>query len=119
MARVMNLQDFLIAYYGSTTSYIINRETTTVGVTQQLILRMNPQRASFTVVNNGANAMRILPDTSVSTTNGYYIAANGGFATVSWDVDLGLPMFEWYAIAAGAGNAVTIIENIFVPTKEG
>ena len=80
----------------------------TLSTTAELILRANPDRIAWTIVNLGTVAVYLAHEEVVSTTNGYYLAANGGSLGMVWDEDGELVGFPIWAIAS------SITPTIFV-----
>jgi hypothetical protein len=98
--------------YGVKSHYNRSDAGSTVGVAVSTILKNNPNRLSFIFVNLSGNAIYISPNNDVSSSDGIYIAPNGGRAILQWDVDFELVSMEWFAIAAGAGSNYYLLENI-------
>jgi len=98
--------------YGVSTSPLINNMVSAVGVTAIQIASTNPRRLGITIVNNGLAALYILPEPGVTAARGIYIAPAGGSISMRWDIDFELVSNAWYAIAAGAANDITVLENI-------
>lgn len=108
----LTLSEMIFQLYGIKSHYKKSDAGSTIGVTVDKILANNPNRLSFIIVNLSGNAMYISPNNDVSSTNGIFLAPNGGRAILQWDVDFELVSQEWFAIAAGAGSSYYLLENI-------
>jgi len=89
---------------------IINPVTDTVLTTPTLILRNNPDRIFWLVVNLSANNGYLGWDTLVSSTRGLLVAANGGFVSASIEEDGELVIQEVYAVNLAAQGTYMIVE---------
>jgi len=89
---------------------IINPVTSTVLTTATLILRNNPDRIFWLVVNLSAYDGYIGWDTQVSGTKGLLVPANGGYASVNIAEDGELAIAEVYAINLTASGTWMIVE---------
>jgi len=89
---------------------IINPVTDTVATTPTLILRNNPDRIFWLIVNLSANNGYIGWDTLVSSTRGLLVAANGGFVSASIEEDGELVIQEVYAVNLAAQGTYMIVE---------
>jgi len=84
--------------------------TDTVLTTPTLILRNNPDRIFWLVVNLSANNGYLGWDTLVSSTRGLLVAANGGFVSASIEEDGELVIHEVYAANLAAQGTYMIVE---------
>jgi len=75
-----------------------------VTVTQQEMLKGNPDRIAWYIFNLGANACYIHWDRTVSSTKGMYLAKTGGFIGLTWEDDGELVGYSWWIEAAGNTN---------------
>jgi len=89
---------------------IINPVTNTVATTPTLILRNNPDRIYWLIVNLSPNDGYAGWDAQVSPTRGILIPANGGYASVSIVEDGELAIMEVYAINLTASGTWMIVE---------
>lgn len=110
----IQLSEMLENLYGVKTFPQYNKVVDQVGTTVVQILKANPNRVSFLIVNLSANNLFISPLPDVASTKGIYIAPNGGSITVQWDRDFELASYAFYAIASGATSNVFVLENISI-----
>lgn len=108
----ITLNEMIEQLYGVKSHYKRSSAGSTVGVTVVEILKNNPNRLSFIIVNLSGNALYISPNNDVSSSDGIYIAPNGGRAILQWDVDFELVSQAWFAIASGAASNYYLLENI-------
>ena len=87
----------------------------TITTTNQVLLRANPSRYGFIIVNLGANPVFIRPNAPASSTVGIRIDPNGGSAAFSMDEDFSLPAMQWQAITSGGDSAIFLISIIGEP----
>jgi hypothetical protein len=110
----ITLNELLEGLYGVKTFHQINQTVSAIGVASIPIMKGNPNRVSFLIVNLSANAIYISPMNDVSATKGIYVAPNGGSVLMQWDRDFELVSQTFYGIAAGAASSVYILENISI-----
>jgi len=89
---------------------VINPVTDTVLTTATLILRNNPDRIYWLIVNLSANDGYIGWDPQVSSTRGLLLPANGGYASASIVEDGELVIMEVYAVNLNAQGTYMIVE---------
>jgi len=89
---------------------VINPVTNTVDTTPTLILRNNPDRIFWLIVNLSANNGYVGWDTQVSSSRGLFIAGNGGFISANIEEDGELVIQEVYAVNLGASGTYMIVE---------
>lgn len=96
-----------------------NPEAVDVDVADKIILRANPMRYAFMIINVSANNIHLVPRRAVVADAGILLAANGGFFTLSWREDLNLPAVEWHATAAVDNSAIEIYTVEGEPDERG
>jgi len=89
---------------------IINPVTDTVATTPTLILRNNPDRIFWLIVNLSTYDGYAGWDTQVSSSRGLLIPANGGYASASIEEDGELVIHEVRAINIGGSGTWMIVE---------
>lgn len=72
----------------------------------------NPNRVSWTMINEGANDVRVSNLPNVTASSGWLLAANGGFMSFDWAIDGEAVSYEIYLIANGAASNVRYREVI-------
>jgi len=95
---------------GFKTRLIVNPVTDTVGTTPTEILRNNPDRIFWLVVNLSVNDGYVGWDRQVSSTRGLLAAANGGYVSASAEEDGELVIYPVYAINLVASGTYMIVE---------
>lgn len=111
----LTVQELLENYYG--TNLYGSRDpldATSIGTTSAQILRQNPNRFAFTVINLSSNTVYINTTSTVSATNGIRVSAGGGSAFFEWRLDGELPSREWYAIATGASSSIWVLTLVSI-----
>jgi len=95
---------------GFKTRLIVNPVTDTVATTSTEILRNNPDRIFWLVVNLSANNGYTGWDNLVSATRGLLVAANGGFVSANIEEDGELAIYPVYAVNLNAAGTYMIVE---------
>jgi len=95
---------------GFKTRLIVNPVTPTVGTTATEILRNNPDRVFWLIVNLSPNDGYAGWDREVSSSKGILIPANGGYASASIEEDGELVIYPVYAINLVAAGTWMIVE---------
>lgn len=89
-----------------------------IGIVPVVVLANNPNRLGFVIMNLSANVVYIDLTNDVNATVGAEVGlrldANGGFVSMSWDVDFQMVAWAWWGIASGANSRLTILEVIEV-----
>lgn len=78
------------------------------------ILKNNPNRLAVIIINVGANNSYIGFDQNVSSTNGIFLAANGGSLSINYQQDLTLSQYEMNAISITAPSTFYVIELLAI-----
>lgn len=110
-----SVHELLAERFGVVTTDRDNSELSQVGATAIRVLRSDPQRLGFTIINLSVNALHVGPFENVSATRGISVVPSGGSLSLVYDEDFALVAREWFAVAGGAGSDVLIIENIIEP----
>ncbi len=108
------IRDLLTARLGVPTTPQTNRSTSSVGTTVGQLLRNDPGRVAFLIVNlGGFNIFAVPQDAGApSATKGILIQPNGGALVAKWDDDGEVTAWEWLAIAIGGASAVYTQEAV-------
>lgn len=88
-----------------------NPITGTVATTATQILRANPRRVGFSIINSSINTILVAPYPAVTTSAGITLNPQGSCLTVTADHDEELARLPWWAIAVGAAASVDIYEH--------
>jgi len=111
----LTVQELIENHYGTNMYGSRDPEgVTTLGTTAQRILKQNPNRFGFTVINLSSNTIYINTDSTVSSTNGIRIASTGGSVFFEWRLDGELPSREWFAIASGASSNLWVLTLVSI-----
>lgn len=105
----MSLARYIEREFGVRTRSYENPVTSTVATTVTQILRNNPDRFSYTIINLDVNAVFIAFDKGVSLTRGILITANGGSLTLSAKEDGELVGYDVFAISDTAASEIFTI----------
>lgn len=73
----------------------------------EIILKQDPRRVAFTLINLGAAAIFVRPMRAAATTAGIQIAAGGSMSVTVRD-DFHLAALEWHAISPGGVQAYSL-----------
>jgi len=95
---------------GFKTRLIINPVTDAVATTATEILKNNPDRVFWLIVNLSGNNGFAGWDRQVSSTRGLLVAANGGFVSANIDEDGELVIYPVYAVNLNAPGTYMIVE---------
>jgi len=95
---------------GFKTRLVVNPVTDTVGTTSTEILRNNPDRIFWLIVNLSGNNGYVGWDNAVGTTRGLLVAANGGFVSACIEEDGELVIYPVYAINLNASGTYMVVE---------
>lgn len=71
-----------------------------LSTTPERVLKNNPDRLSWDIFNLGDKVVYLGHDSTVSSTNGYHLAASGGHISMMWNEDGELVGRELWAVAA-------------------
>jgi hypothetical protein len=102
----------VLARFGAPVNPVINKSTSSIGVTSSRLMINDPDRLGFLVVNLSVNDLYIMTDPLVSASRGIKAGPNGGSVSVVWFEDFEICAWEWFAIASGAASAVLVVEYL-------
>ncbi len=105
----MSLSRFIEKQFGIRTRGITNPVTTTVLTTKVEILKNNPDRLAYTVVNLTAYDVHVTFDREPTTTRGILISASGGSLTLTAIEDGELVGYELWGISTGTQSTIFTI----------
>jgi hypothetical protein len=107
--------DLLRERRGIRTTPFVNRSVTQVGITAVQLVRQDPNRPSFLVVNLSVNDFYMGPFQDVSATKGIRQTPSGGNVFIWWEEDGMVVTREWWVVATGAASPIMVIEDIIQP----
>lgn len=110
MSFNMSLSKFIERIFQTKTRSITDPVTNTVATTVTQILKNNPDRLAYTIVNLTAYDVHVAFDREVSTTRGILISASGGSLSLRAEEDGELVGYELWGISTtGASTIFTIV----------
>jgi len=95
--------------WGVRTRLVENPVRDSVGIDPVIILRGNPDRFHWLVMNLSPNEIYIAFDERVSSTRGVLLGASGGFASMSADRDGEVVTREVWAVATAADSDIYVV----------
>jgi hypothetical protein len=104
------LKEVIERMYGVKTDMLVNPVTDTVLTTPTQLLKPNPNRLAWTLINLGSEAIYLSFTQDVATTKGIYVASGGGTMGLLFSEDFELVTFPIYAIGAAGGDKVYLVE---------
>lgn len=108
------LEELLIDKLGASPHRGVNPLVSQVGLAAISIVPNNPNRLGLTIINLGASTVWVWLTNQVGATAGILLDAAGGSVTFQWEYDFDLVTSEWFAISAGAANAISVIETVLL-----
>ena len=109
------VHDLIRARWGVNTEFRDNPEQVDVDIADKVILRANPQRLAFIIVNLSSNTVFIRPSGVAATTNSFRIAPNGGVVAFNWEEDFILPTLEWHASSSVNDRVIMLWDIVIGP----
>lgn len=106
----MALSSLIFQKFGVRTRVVENPVVSSIGITAEVVLKNNPDRLGFVIINLSENAVYIGIDKEVATTKGIYLAPNGGTLSVFYGEDFELVGYEFWGVASGAGSVIYVLE---------
>jgi hypothetical protein len=104
------LSKLITEEFGVKTRVNENPVTNSVGTSFVEILRNNPDRLAFIVVNLSANEVYLGLERDVSASKGIRLNANGGILSMTFKEDLATVGRAIFALASGAGSTIYVQE---------
>lgn len=109
MEPVKSLNELIAQQMGVDTRPVVSNPS--IGTTAERILSNNANRVALTFVNLSANTIYLMIDDGVSPTRGIRLDSGGGSASLTWQYDMHILLWEWWAIASGASSELLVIEE--------
>ena len=97
----MNVIDLFEKLYGVKCDVVENPITDTVTTAVTQLLKNDPGRCNWTLVNLGATPLYFCFTPDPSANKGIYVAINGGYVTLDWKDDGILVTRPIYAVSTG------------------
>ena len=106
----MGAREFTLKRFGFPTRAVENPVVAAVGTTADAVLRNNPDRVFFLVVNLSTNVVYVGLARDVGAAKGIRLDANGGWVSMSVEEDGEAVAYQIFAIATGAASAIYVLE---------
>jgi len=106
----MGAREFTLKRFGFPTRAVENPVIASVGTTAAEILRNNPDRVFWLVINLSPNVVYGALSGDVSGSKGIRLDAYGGWASMSVEEDGEAVAYPVFAIATGADSAIYVLE---------
>jgi len=111
-AAPLTIRDLLNARFGVPFTPAFQRNADIIGTATQLVLKQDPSRIAFTIVNTGFFDVGIIPRGQPTGQKSFIVAANGGVLSGQWDEDGELVSQEWRGFANGGASSCLILETL-------
>ena len=111
----MSIYDLLNESLGVNASPKEDALISTVGTSSAQLLRNNPNRVAFIMVNLSGGDIFLRPQSDATTSEGVQITPQGGSVVVRWQDDFLLPAEAWYAIGSVASSNFYLISLLLLP----
>lgn len=111
---IASLQDYLERRFGVRTREESNPLIASAGTSVAQLLRADPMRIAFTVINLSANTLFLGWFADVSSSKGIRLDASGGAATFVPEEDFSLIARDWHVVASGASSALFVQQLIII-----
>lgn len=108
MVRNKTLDDLLTEQLGVQVHPDTINPNPIVGVTATKVVTNNPNRVALSFSNLGNQNVYLWYDNSVSATKGILLAGGGGSLDLNWRDDFTRISNEWWAIAPGGAEPITV-----------
>ncbi len=106
------VRDLLVALRGVTYTPRSN-PVVVAGLTDTIVLKNNPARIAWLIVNFGPIDCFLLPLTAPVSGSGVRLAANGGAVSAEWTEDGELVAYEWHSVCViNTITTLTVIEEV-------
>ncbi|HKC82550.1 MAG TPA: hypothetical protein VKD46_00980 [bacterium] len=109
---IQTIRDLLNQQYGVVIAPRFQRDADIIGTVVQLVLRQDPSRIAFIIVNTGTFDVGIIPVGQPTGQKSFIVAANGGTLSGTWRDDGELINREWRGFANGGASSCLILETV-------
>jgi len=100
--------DLIVKKLGAETTYDMNPLVREVGTEVRQILRNDPSRLMYVLINLGPYDLYVCYDERVSATRGIKVAARGGHLVSWWEEDGRLVCLPLYGVAPGGTTQIFV-----------
>ena len=104
------LKDVIDRLYGVKTDMQVNPLVSQIGATPTQVLKNNPNRLAWTLINLGSEAVYLAFTPDVASTKGIYVAAGGGVMGLLFSEDFELVTYPMWGIGAVGGDNIYLVE---------
>lgn len=101
------LQSFIESFVGG--NFVVTVENVAVTTTPTRVLQNNFERMAAAIINVGANAIRVTPGQTVTSTMGIVLGDSGGNLSLSANEDLAMVGWDWWAQTVTSTSTVTVM----------
>ena len=105
----MGAREFSIKRFGFPTRPIENPVRATIGDTAEVVLKENPDRVFWLVINLSDNTVYVALSSDVGAAKGIRLDPNGGWASMSVEEDGEATAYTVYAKATAADSAIYVL----------
>src|SRR5882672_11267255 len=109
---IETIRDLVQREYGVVIAPRFQRNADVIGPTVQLVLKQDPSRIAFTIVNVGTFDLGIRPSGQPTGIKSFIVGANGGVLSGDWREDGELISQEWTGCGNGGTTSAPIIETL-------
>ena len=106
----MGARELSLKRFGFPTRAVENPVVDEVGVSAVTVLKNNPDRVFWLIVNLSGNVVYIALDRDVGASKGIRLDSNGGWASMSAEEDGEATAYQVFALATGAASAIYVLE---------
>ena len=108
-----SVRELVAANFGFRVPTYARESNPSVGTTVIPIGNYSNVRVAVTVSNPGSNSVYLGYSSAISTTFGFELAAHA-WLTWNWYLDGEIVMQQLFAVAAGAGNKLYVVESALI-----
>ena len=106
----MGAREFSIKRFGFPTRPVENPVVDEVGTTAIVVLKNNPDRVFWLIMNLSDNIIYLALKSDVSSSKGIRLDPHGGYASMSAEEDGEAPAYEVHALATAAASNIYVLE---------
>ena len=106
----MGAREFTLKRFGFPTRAVENPVSDEIGTSAEPVLKNNPDRVFWLIVNLSTNVVYVALARDVGATKGIRLDSNGGWVSMSVEEDGEAVGYEVFAVATGAASAIYVLE---------